>query len=152
MKSWNFNLFFFLPKDTFTTSNPSHFDCDDLIVDNCPREVFHEIVTIKNIENATMCMTFCEHTINYPSCKSFFYDSIDGHCILYDIRIRQYVDLCETLGAGTDTVEHCLKNDESYPNICKVSFNAAFQLLFPYFFPLVHVDLLQCMLFWFRTF
>ena len=102
-------------------SSSENFDCDDIIVDDCPEEVFHKIVTIRDVQNTSQCIGYCDHTISFPTCKSFKYDSLSKDCILYDTRLNEYIDLCKILGAGTDTVENCLMDDEKYPNICKVS-------------------------------
>ena len=91
-----------------------------MITDDCPENILHKILTIRNVQNLTKCMDYCDHTISYPTCRSFYYDSLNGDCILYDNRLNQYIDLCNILGSGTDTVERCLSDDESYPDTCKV--------------------------------
>ena len=92
-----------------------------MIVDGCPEEFLHPIETIRDVENVTKCSNLCDPTADFPFCKSFFFDSLTHECVLYNDPLEDYLGSCQILGGGTDTVENCLKDNESYPNICKVS-------------------------------
>ena len=67
-------------------------------------------------------MQYCDQVINFPFCKSFHYDAISHECILYDNKLEDYMEFCEVVGASDDTADQCLRDDEMYPNKCKVSF------------------------------
>merc|ERR1712200_341812 len=94
------------------------YDCLDVTLDDCPLPDEEEIVAILPSEDFESCQYFCNERYE-AKCQSLIYNSTDGSCTILRTPPEDYLYQCMTVGAAHDTPEHCLMDDDTYPNPCK---------------------------------
>jgi len=101
------------PTDS-STSAP--YDCMDLTVEKCRDETLDVIETF-SVGSLDDCYTLCA-TVYEDVCNSYIYKYDSGNCSIVQDHFH-YIDGCDVLGAGEDTVSNCLMDDDKYPDMCK---------------------------------
>ena len=110
----------FLHLSDATTSVPSWYTCDDIILDECPDPHLSLLDTIPDTDLKT-CMSLCDPS-EVHLCKSFIYTNTTKVCKLYSCTVDSYMSNCAMFGTSDDTVDSCLSDDNKYPDPCKVSY------------------------------
>jgi len=105
-----------------TTPYPTHpstnalYDCMDLTVEKCRDDTLDVIETF-SVGSLDDCYILCS-TVYKDVCNSYIYKYDSGNCSIVQDHFH-YIDGCDVLGAGEDTVSNCLMDDDKYPDMCK---------------------------------
>jgi len=90
----------------------------NIVVDGCPDSELDVITPMSDIETWNECQDYCE-TIFASQCNSVIYDIREQNCKVLKDSFSDYLPNCTAFGAGQDTPNNCLRDDNDYGDPCR---------------------------------